>query len=447
MPERATTRATALPDRKGAAAATSIQESQKLSGILSILAEAAIIPRAVRPLEATQMAAGTSLRKSVLDEVPAFSRSGNPEVLPGLDKHFTDHIDEILRLFGGGGIGDFEFVRAHARLRAEQHFPLDAILHAYRCGHRELSHWLRDAAIATAPVRIEAAVSAVADFAIEYTDTVSTIVTADYVAHTRRLAEVESDRRTELLGILLSGFDESDGRVTGLLKRAGYLEQRQTYCVVAAQSINAAEMEQPGRAVRLAEAIVDAVAAAPIRVLTGTRNGLVVAVLSDLRRQSGWTAPQTALAERLRTLLLSLGPTVIVGTSTDQPSTAFLPRGLAEATIALEFADVARRVVQFSDLPLRGLMLSRGSDFIRSVAPSWLAALAAADERSKGSLVMTLRALADADLNVQLAGRSLGVHPNTVYARLIRIRDLTGLDGQRYHDLGELLLAADCSRG
>jgi sugar diacid utilization regulator len=49
-------------------------------------------------------------------------------------------------------------------------------------------------------------------------------------------------------------------------------------------------------------------------------------------------------------------------------------------------------------------------------------------------------------MNVQKAGRRLGVHPNTVYARLGRIRDLTGLDGQRHHDLVELLLAADCCR-
>ena len=46
-------------------------------------------------------------------------------------------------------------------------------------------------------------------------------------------------------------------------------------------------------------------------------------------------------------------------------------------------------------------------------------------------------------MNVQRAARAIGKHPNTVYARLNRIKDLTKLDGQRYHDLTELLLAAD----
>ena len=48
------------------------------------------------------------------------------------------------------------------------------------------------------------------------------------------------------------------------------------------------------------------------------------------------------------------------------------------------------------------------------------------------------------DALIQIGRQVLGVHPNTIYSRLDRIRELTGLDGQRYHDLVELLLAADC---
>ena len=141
--------------------------------------------------------------------------------------------------FQAATAGDFAFVTAHAHRRAEQRFPLEATLHAYRVAHRVLSHWLREAAIAAGPKNLEQAVSAVADFSIEYTNLISSITTAEYVAHTRILAEAEGDRRTELLNILLSGYDESDGRVAQLLKRAGYLEQRQSYCIVAAQSANA----------------------------------------------------------------------------------------------------------------------------------------------------------------------------------------------------------------
>ncbi len=415
-----------------------------LRQVLERLAAAGVIPHAAPALQPSMGSVGAELRKAVLAEVPAFTSSGNPDVMPGLDQHARDHLDEIQRLFSGQAADDFAFVTAHAHRRAEQRFPLEATLHAYRVAHRVLSHWLRDAAVAAGPANLEQAVSAVADFSIEYTNLISSITTAEYVAHTRMLAEAEGDRRTELLNILLSGYDESDGRVAQLLKRAGYLEQRQSYCIVAAQSANAAEMESPARAQRIANAITDAMAGTSIRALSGVRSNLTMAVLSDRRRQSGWTAPQSDLAERIRPLLLTLGPSVLVGASADHPSTSFLPKALNEASIALDFASVTQRVVHFSELPIRALLVHRGADYVRSAPPAWAQALAEAD--ASGSLIQTLRAVADADMNVQKAARSLGKHANTVYARMERIKDLTGLDGQRYGDLTELLLAADCWR-
>ena len=417
-----------------------------LRQILKLLASAGVIPHAAPALEKGMRHAVQALREAVLAEVPAFSSSGNPEIVPGLEHHAAEHIEAIRRIFAGSEIGEFEFVKIHAHRRAEQRFPLEGTLHAYRCGHRILSHWLREAALSTGPTNIEQAISAVADFAIEYTNIISSMATAEYVAHTRMLAEAEGDRRTELLNILLRGYDESDGRVAQLLKRAGYLEQRQAYCVVVAQSTNPSEMENPARAQRIANAISEAMAATSIRTLAGMRDNLVTAVLTDKRRQSGWTAPQSNLAERIRPMLEVLGPAVLVGISADHPSTSFLPKALHEAAIALDFANVAKRVVQFSDLPIRDLLVHHGIDYMQSAPPSWIAALLGADAKADGTLIQTLRAVADADLNMQKAARILGRHPNTVYTRIEKIRDLTGLDGQRYHDLTELLLSADCWR-
>jgi sugar diacid utilization regulator len=421
-------------------------QNNSLPQILTLLVKTGVIPHAATALDSGMHIASGGLRDTVLAEIPAFSTSGNPEILPGLDQHAAEHVQEIRRLFAGGEIGEFEFIKIHARRRAEQRFPLEAILHAYRCGHRILSLWLREAALTTGPKNLEQAVSAVADFAIEYTNIVSSITASEYVAHTRMVAEAEGDRRTELLNILLSGYDESDGRVSQLLKRAGYLEQRQAYCVVAAQSTNASEMENPARAQRIANAISEAMDATSIRTLTGIRNNLVTAVLADKRRQSGWTAPQSNVAERISPMLLVLGPAVLVGVSTDHPSTSFLPKALHQATIALDFASVANRVVLFSDLPIRDLLVHHGTDYVQAAPPNWVAALVGADAKAEGTLIQTLRAVADADLNMQKAARILGRHPNTVYTRIERIRDLTGLDGQCYRDLTELLLAADCWR-
>jgi sugar diacid utilization regulator len=415
--------------------------------ILKQLADTGVSPNAGLALENSAQAAGTALRQAVLAEVPAFSASGNPDILPGLEMHGAENIREILRLISGGDVGDFEFIKTHAHRRAEQRFPLEATLHAYRCGHRILSLWLREAALASQPPSHEQAISAVADFAIEYTNIISSIAAAEYVAHTRLLAESEGDRRTELLNILLSGYDESDGRVAQLLRRAGYLEQRQAYCVVAAQSTNPAEMDSPTRAQRIVNSILETAAGTPVRTLAGIRDNLVMIVFSDKRRQSGWTAAQSNLAGRIHPMLEVLGPAVLVGISADHPSTSFLPKALHEAQIALDFATVARRVVQFAELPVRDLLIHHGRDYVQTAAPGWISSFTSADAKAGGSLVQTLRAIADADLNLQKAARILGRHPNTVYTRIEKIKDLTGLDAQSYQGLSELLLAADCWPG
>jgi DNA-binding CsgD family transcriptional regulator len=419
---------------------------QSLHQALASLATAGVIPSAAFQLDISVETVTAALRHAVRAEVPAFAASGNPDILPQLAQHSREHIDAIRSLVAGDTTEDFAFVREHARRRAEQRFPLEAMLHAYRCGHKVLAHWLRDAALATAPQSVEAAVSAVADFAIEYTNTISTITASEYVAHMRSLAEAEGDLRTELLGILLAGYDESDGRVARLLRNAGYLEQRHSYCIVAARSVNPAEMENHARALRIVSAITDAVAATSIRVLAGVRNNLVIAVLSDRRRQSGWTAAQTDLSERVQPLLMVMGPAVLAGVSGDHPSTSFIPKALAEAAAALDFASVTKRVVAFGGLPLKDLLIHRGADAVRTAPPKWIGALIEADAKASGALVETLRALAQADMNTQKAARLLARHPNTVYTRLERIKELTGLDGQRYADLTELLLAADCWR-
>jgi hypothetical protein len=419
-------------------------EAKALVQSLVRLAEAGVAPRASAALTQTVDSVALALRKAIVDEIPEFSASANPEILPEVERHGAEHVREIVRLVGGGEVGGFEFVRVHARRRAEQRFPIEASLHAYRCGHRVLSRWLREAATAETASGNEHVVAAVADFSIEYTNYISAICAAEYVARARSLAEAEGDLRSELLGILVSGYDESDGRVARLLKRAGYLEQRQTYCVVAVQSTDPLEMENPARAQRIVDAVVAAVTDKSIRALIGTRNNVVTAVFSATRRMSGWTAPQALLAGRLHAALSVLGTAVLVGISTDQPSTSFIPRAVREAMLALDFATVVDRVVLYSQLPIRRLLLHRAADYVQPALPGWAADLADADAKCGGDLVKTLRALADADMNVQQAARALDVHANTLYSRIKRIRELTGLDCQRFHDLTELLLAADC---
>ena len=57
----------------------------------------------------------------------------------------------------------------------------------------------------------------------------------------------------------------------------------------------------------------------------------------------------------------------------------------------------------------------------------------------------TLRAYADCDMNVLRTAKSLGIHPNTIYARMKRINDATGMNASSYHALTEILLAMEAN--
>lgn len=387
------------------------------------------------------------LTDTVVAEIPAFSESANPDILPELRDHGRQHTQEILRLLKGGIVGEFEFVRRHAERRASQRFPLEVTLHAYRCGHKVFNRWIRNAIDEVGAANDRPLSTAVADFAIEYTDAVSTIATQAYVAKVRRLADVEGDERAELMAILLDGFDESDGRVAHVLRKAGYLDSRQSFCVALVQPVDPKEMQNPARARRLVESIDKIVAETDARRLIDLRDDKVTIVFSFARRMSGWTRQQTSLSDKVTADLRRIGNAVLIGVSNDAPSTSRIPEARREAELALDFADAGRRVVQFSQLSLRKLLLHIAGEPVADVVPDWGADLRNADMRAKGTLTQTLRAYADADMNILRTGQSLGIHSNTVYARLGRIVDVTGLDARRFHDLNELLIAADCIDG
>ncbi len=388
------------------------------------------------------------LETAIRDDIQAFTKSGNPDVLPELRTHLQDQLTEIHRLLGGARTARLEFVRRHATRLADQRFPLEATLHAYRVGLKVIGRWLRSATLASlgSSRNVNDALAAVTDFTIDYMDSVSTITTSEYVRRTRQLSETEADRRSQLLSLLLEGYDESDGRIAKLLRSAGYLDQRQSFCVIVASSVDAREMHNTARANRLLAATRKALEDLPVRALFGFHDYRVVAIVSATRRLSGWTAPQAALASRVSWPMLTLGNSVLVGVSADAPSTALIPKALHEAELALEVADAAQRVVEYSKIPLRTQLLHVAAGNVQPAMPAWASALKTANYKARGTLVATLRAYADADMNVLKSAKRLNVHPNTIYARMQRIRDVTALDPLRYHGLDEMLLAADCMK-
>lgn len=419
--------------------------TQALRNSLKALKVLGVVPAIAGALEPQAASIAEDLKERVVAEIDAFSSTANPDVLPELQRHLEMLVAEICRLLGDARPGDLTFVRDYAQRRAQQRFPLEASLHAYRCSHRVISSWIRDAALAVADTsaQVRRVVAAVADFAIEYIDVISTAATSEYVLHTRLLAEAEGDRRTELLTTLLSGYDESDTRTAQLLRRSGYLQQRQSFCVAVARSVNPSEMENAARAQRMADSLGQVLRDAPVRSLIGIRDGLVTVVISGTQRLSGWTAPRSLLAERVYPRLSQVGPAALIGLSNDAPSTSYVRRALNEARLALDFATVANRVMPYLQIPFRQMIVRHARDNIQSALPAWLEDLQSADRKARGSLSKTLHAYADANMNALQTAKALSVHPNTIYSRMQRIADLTGKNALGYHDLTELLLAIE----
>jgi hypothetical protein len=407
------------------------------------LETAGVVPAVQAPLLADVDRIAAELRQAVLAEVPAFTDSANPDVVPELEQHLDAHVREACRLLGGGLPGDLAFVREHAERRASQKFPLDALLHSYSILHRTLANRIREAALEVADeaAHLRRVVAAVTDFVIEYTGSAGTLITSEYVRHTRRLAEAEADRRSALLNTLLDGYDEADQAAAGLLRRAGYLQQRQSYCVALARSIDPAEMESVPRAQRMADAIAEALAPAGVRSIVGIRDNHVVAILSATRRTSGWTAPQSSVADRVYPALRRVGPAALIGLSNDAPSTSHIPKAANEARLALDLANVSNLVARYSDISLRQMLITQARSAGRVSGPAWVEKLVAADKR--GALAATLRTYADCNMNAQKTALVLGIHPNTVYSRMQKIERLTGMNALEFHALSEILLALD----
>lgn len=399
----------------------------------------------LRPLKKQSAMTGSQLTQTLVREIPAFTESRNPWVLPQLENHLSGLFDEVLRLLEGGQVEDFLFVQVYAKDCANNYFPMESILHAYRYTHREFLHWLNSTVLSVSGNSTQANQCLVdcAECMLEFTDAISSAFTQCYLEQERLLSAGSGDHRAELLSLLLQGHDESDARISRILRNAGYLDRRQSFCVAVAQSVDPGEMFHPGRARRLMDAIDKILQNTPSHRLIDLVGNKVVIVFSHIRRVSGWSTPHSQLAERLKAELLAVGNAALIGVSNDVPSTSQIPSAYKEAQLALELADVTRRVVQISEVSLQSVMLQLSGDRLQPILPAWRKDFYATDNRMQGALVETLRAYAHANMNVLKAAQELCVHPNTVYSRMQKIMDITGMNARNYNALTELLLIAD----
>lgn len=415
---------------------------QALAEALERLREVATVETGAKSLQRRAADVSVEAIDSVIAQVDAFRHTANPQIQPLLRQQIADLMDEYLRLLDGQTPQNWDFVERFARATAEQYFPLEALLHSYRLVMQKL---LQTTTATLLPKRehdgVEV-VNAAMYFLLEFFNVASTLATEHYLDHSRLLADVASDQRSELLAILLGGADESDRRVSAILRDAGYLDRRLRFCVVLAQSIDPSEMHNPARARRLADTVDRLLAHLPGKRLIDLHRHKVTIVFSHQHRLSGWSAPRESLAARVAQAMLKVGPAARMGVSNDIESTAQIPAAYRQAALAFDNSSIGQRVVQFSDIPLQQLLLTFAQEEFSRVLPHWAQAFHEADARSRGRLNATLRAYAENNMNLLKTARQLGIHANTVYARFDRILAMTGRDARGFDALNELLIVA-----
>jgi sugar diacid utilization regulator len=123
----------------------------------------------------------------------------------------------------------------------------------------------------------------------------------------------------------------------------------------------------------------------------------------------------------------------------DTCDVAHLPEAFGEARIALEFASGNRALRHFADIDLGEFVIHGADRAALRLIPDWIREAHATGREEY--LIRTIRTFAECSLNVKETARHLGVHTNTVYFRLNRIKERTGADPRTFYGTSTLLTA------
>jgi DNA-binding PucR family transcriptional regulator len=158
----------------------------------------------------------------------------------------------------------------------------------------------------------------------------------------------------------------------------------------------------------------------------------------------GPAAAPAELCERIEALedrLRRDGLPLAVGVSTVADGVAELPRAYGEARAALECVADDGGVAALPELSAFQYLARRAEETASRLVDPQVREFLAEDRERGGMLVGTIRAFADADLNLRVAAERLQVHPNTAQYRLGKIEERTGRCPRHIDDLVDLLVA------
>lgn len=294
---------------------------------------------------------------------------------------------------------DLGFVRAVAERRADDAFPLPALMEGLRVGHRVFDHRVRQ--LGSGWNTPAATVLLVTTRLIEYMDAVGAELGEAYRSRqTLSVGRTELLRR-EILDDLVEGRYASRPDAALLAASLGF-EPDAPYAV--AVLVATTPGQQPLQA--LATEVNRAAFGLPGFRFVVVRSDEVVAILRA-----------ADVASVIGQLFPALEPRARAGVSTTCRGIGEVARGYWEAARAIRFTSRDEPSVDLSRLgPLRYLEFNADS-VARQLAEQYLGTL------RHGPLAETLLAYVDSGLNARATAERLGVHLNTVHNRLERVAE------------------------
>jgi hypothetical protein len=276
------------------------------------------------------------------------------------------------------------------------------------------------------------------DFWMELFDHVGAVLAETHAVEEGSIVAQKTRAYASLIEDLLRGTPPGDGEAQRLCTLCG-IRPGAPMAVAVARPLHSGsgtsiDIEVTLRSImRLIEQVLPSSA---FGKLVGAHNGEAVAIVC------GEKATARCVADALRRQVSAgsrIGPAAGIGVSLDATEIARLPHALEEARLALEFTTAERPLHHFPDIDLPELLLRRADDIALRLIPPWAESLHPPETNQSRGLASTIHAFAACDLNVKQTAQRLGVHTNTVYFRLNRIRELAGLDPRSYAGVSKLL--------
>jgi hypothetical protein len=380
---------------------------------------------------------GQAIAARIVEEIPGY-RGAAPDVINDLRSGAAATVELLARTFADGSTirrEDLGFLRALAARRVKQGVGLEAFIRAYRVAL--LAYWDACADEAGRLGLSRDTGFALARAAIEGMDILTSQAAEAYLREETRLSMQSGRAARDLVERLINGEPVDPGRrhpaapgldPTGpLLTVVGRVEQT-TLAV--------------GDALQLArDPLEESMSLGAGKPLATIRHGELVLISPGASAQS---KIESLRAARRRTIEEH---SIDVRYGISVPSQGFpsIEQAYREAALSLSYTSPSRPIVSLADLSAFECLLIAATATAKAIVASKGTGLRALSDEDRVAAVATIRAFADADLNVARAAKRLYVHPNTVRYRLQQIATKTGHDPRTFPGVVDLLCIIETS--